>query len=341
MVADFSITRLSSGGIITNYHCTSACRHCLYRSSPRRDKRYLDRETAAELFECVRSLGCASVHIGGGEPMLKPGHLASVLKTAAAQGVQVDYVETNSSWYTDAASAEKILQDLRSAGLTTLLVSISPFHNEFIPFSKIQGVMQACRRTGISIFPWIAEFAPDLAALDPTRPHALEEYTERFGEDYLRNALQRYWIHMGGRALELVRPTVRLKIARRILRENPGDCARELSDASHFHIDLYGNYIPGLCSGLSIDYADLGRPLSPERYPILTTLSRSGISGLVELARSKWGFDPTVGNYVNKCDLCTAVRTWLGQRGFDRGPELKPQEFYAQGIYTAAHKVQA
>ena len=261
--------------------------------------------------------------------MLKTGDLGSVLKTAAEQGVQVDYIETNSSWYTDRASAEKILKDLKSQGLTTLLVSISPFHNEFIPYKKIQGVMKACRMTGINIFPWIAEFTSDLAALDPSIPHALEEYIERFGKDYLRDVMQRYWIHLGGRALEMVRPVVELKSAHRILIEFPGNCARELSDTSHFHIDLYGNYIPGLCAGLSVYYVDLGQPLSPEQYPILTTLYQSGVSGLVELARREGGFEPTDIGYVNKCDLCTEVRNWMFRHGFDKGTELKPQAFYS------------
>jgi hypothetical protein len=192
--------------------------------------------------------------------------------------------------------------------------------------------MNACRDTGINIFPWIAEFTSDLASFDPSKPHALENYFERFGRNYLRDVIQRYWIHLGGRALELVRPMIELKSARRVLIENPGNCRRELSDTSHFHIDLYGNYVPGLCSGLSIYYADLGQPLSPEQYPILTTLFRSGIAGLVELARRECGFEPANGGYVNKCDLCTDVRTWLVQHGFDKGPELNPLEFYAQGM---------
>jgi len=32
------IGRLASGGIITNYFCTSTCRHCLYNCSPRWEK---------------------------------------------------------------------------------------------------------------------------------------------------------------------------------------------------------------------------------------------------------------------------------------------------------------
>jgi hypothetical protein len=36
------------------------------------------------------------VHIGGGEPLLKPDQLGRVLEIADETGIRVDYVETNS-----------------------------------------------------------------------------------------------------------------------------------------------------------------------------------------------------------------------------------------------------
>ena len=111
-MSQFVIQRLMSGGIITNYFCTSACRHCLYRSSPRREKRYLDPETAKKLLDCVRRLGCSAVHIGGGEPLLKPDKLGELLELARQFGIDVDYVETNSSWFRDADSSVRMLKQL-------------------------------------------------------------------------------------------------------------------------------------------------------------------------------------------------------------------------------------
>lgn len=40
----FSIDRLQSGGVITNYTCTSRCAHCLYGCSPGWPKEYMDRD---------------------------------------------------------------------------------------------------------------------------------------------------------------------------------------------------------------------------------------------------------------------------------------------------------
>ena len=102
--------------------------------------------------------------------------------------------------------------------------------------------------------------------------------------------LQRYWIHLGGRALETFRPLLGKKTLQHILAENPAGCAAELSDTNHFHIDLFGNYIPGLCSGLAIFRDDLGPPLSKEKYPILVELYNNGIQGLFEFAKENYAF---------------------------------------------------
>jgi len=320
------IGRLVYGGIITNYFCTSACRHCLYNCSPHWQKNYINAEAAEANFRVAKALGCSAVHIGGGEPLLQPEKLGAALDAARRAGVSIDYVETNCSWFKDPESAEGLLNKLRPKGLHTLLVSISPFHNEHIPFARTRGVVNAARNAGVRIFPWTAEFIPDLSAFDATRPHALSEFEERYGSDYVRGILGRYWIHMGGRALETFRPLLRTKTLEHVLRENPVGCGRELADTSHFHLDLFGNYIPGLCSGLSIAREDVGKPLDDDQYPLLNTLYAKGIRGLSDYAGREYGFKP---GYINKCDLCTEIRFFLVRKGYGRSQELGPEEFYS------------
>jgi hypothetical protein len=323
-----TIRRLMSGGIITNYFCTSSCKHCLYNCSPHWEKHYIDLPTAQDVLRMVRSLGCRSIHIGGGEPLLRPDKLGTVLQTAAEVGVSVEYVETNSSWFNDNKSAETLLTRLRKQGLNTLLVSISPFHNEQIPFFKVKGVIAAAQSCGVGIFPWVTDFITDLSKFDPMKTHSLEEYSHAFGQDYLVQVLKRYWIHMGGRALETFRPLLAQKTFQQIIDEPAENCYGDLSNTSHFHVDLFGNYIPGLCSGLSIRIEDLGKPLSDETYPILTTLLRCGIRGLVNMAQDVVGFRPQKQFYINKCDLCTEVRTTMVQNTYAGSQELSLAEFY-------------
>ena len=324
------IRHLHSGGLITNYFCTSSCRHCLYNCSPGWPKEYISPDTARQNFQTIKSMGCHSVHIGGGEPLLRPDDLAAVLDEAAAVGMNIDYVETNSSWYKDLESAEETLMLLKERGLRTLLISISPFHNEHIPFAKVEGVAAAARRCGISLFPWIEDFIQDLRAFDAARTHSLDEYREHFGKDYLRQVLTRYWVHLGGRALKTFREILPEKPLSRILSSHNTSCAAELSDTSHFHIDLFGNYIPGLCAGLAIAREDLGKAVSDNKYSLLTCLFREGIKGLHDRACDQYGFQATRENYISKCEICTELRSYLANASGEAFPELQPLDFYHQ-----------
>jgi len=322
------ITHLHSGGLITNYYCSSACRHCLYRCSPRWPKDYLDKPTAFRYLEIIRQRGCNSIHIGGGEPMLRPDLLAEVLGATRSCGVTVEYVETNSSWFQSLETAVQTLEKLAACGLRTLLVSISPFHNEFIPFSKVKGVVQACRETGISVFPWMQELAADLVALDDQTRHSLREYEELFGEDYLSGLLRRYRVTPGGRALELFRETY----PRRSVAEwAAGGGCRELAGTFHFHIDLYGNYVPGLCAGFAIECGDLGAPLAPEKYPLLTRLYAGGIGAALEYAAKEFGFRPARETYAAKCELCFELRRFIVVECGAELSELRPVGHYLYG----------
>ena len=327
-MAELNIRQLMSGGIITNYFCTSRCGHCLYNCSPQWEKEYITAETAKKNLQAVRSLGCRSVHIGGGEPLLRPDGLAAVLEIADDLGVAVEYAETNSSWFKDSRSAVDFLTNLHTRGLNTLMVSISPFHNEHIPFSKVKGVIEAARQAGVGVFPWVTDFVPDLSQFDSQKTHSLAEFSDLFGRDYLLQVLERYWIHMGGRALETYGPLMGQKSYQQILDESTANCYGEFSNTSHFHIDLFGNYIPGLCSGLAIAIEDLGRSLSNETYPLLAALGRHGIRGLVKMAEEGLGYISQKDLYINKCDLCTEVRTYMVKNDYRGSKELKPKEFY-------------
>lgn len=324
-----AVTRLRSGGLIATYQCQSACPHCLYRGGPARAPEYIDQATAAELFAKALSLGATAMHIGGGEPLADPLSLAGVLAAAAETGMPIEYVETSGSWFDDADEAVELLAELRSMGLERLLVSISPMHNGFIPLRKTLGVLEAARRAEVGIFPWQEHFLEDLQAFDPETTHSFGEYLRRFGPDYPARILQRTWIHLGGRAFDLFGPLIGRRPAAEILAAASPDCRGELTDASHFHMDLYGDYVPGLCSGLAIRVADLGESLDPELYPILSTLAESGIRGLFNYAANLEEFAANPVGYINKCELCQDIRRHLAERGWFESTELAPAEFYA------------
>ena len=276
-------------------------------------------------LKLIKTMGCPAIHIGGGEPFLDPDGLIQVLKAAMNIGVRVDYIETNSSWFKDLNSAREILALVRSYGVRQLLISISPFHNEHTPLIKVNGVMQACLDVGINGVPWTQFFYPELSQLGATRTHSLEEMISKYGQRYPQSIAQRFWIQPLGRApnflSQVYTPASSINLA-----TNRIGC-NELMQTNHFHLDLYGNYIPGLCAGLAIRSQDLGKPLSETRYPIISRLFESGIGGLIDYARKEFGF--SIGHeYLSKCHLCQEIRKFLVVEKGYQSQELQPVEFY-------------
>ncbi len=256
--------------------------------------------------------------------------MTAVLAAARKAGVGIDYIETNSGWVIDIEQAVPVLDALRAAGVQTLLVSISPFHNAFIPFSRVKGVIEACRRSGMHVFPWVNAFVRDLSRLDERKTHSMDEFEAAFGPDYLQRIPDRCWIHLGGRALTTFGAVYARQPLEHILNNSPLSCARALSDTRHFHIDLYGNYIPGLCSGLAISMDDLGRPLISGKYPLIDQLAATGIRGLFALAVRTYGYTPQKSTFLNHCDLCTDIRSYLIRLNDPQFSDLAPDGFYAE-----------
>ena len=322
------VNNLASGGLISNYHCSSTCTHCLYNCSPLREKDYVSFDDAKRILGKVKSLGCQSVHIGGGEPLLDHEKLiAGALKAAAAMGVAIEYVETNSSWFKDHTQACNVLRKLMDSGVSTVLVSISPFHNEYIPFKKLKGVVAACHSTGMRLFPWLEDFYEDIDQFDDSKPHPLSEYTARFGQTYVDNLPARYRLTRKGRALKTfahLMPQVPLES----ILEKSAPC-RELDETWHFHVDCHSNYIPGLCTGLSIAVDELGKELAPKEYPFLSSLHDKGITALLEAAKP-FGFKPAKKAYASKCELCIETRAFLVNTAKVKTKDLNPSQFYSE-----------
>ena len=324
------ISNLFSGGLITNYYCTSRCAHCLYACSPKWEKQYINIEQTRINFMRARYMGCYSVHVGGGEPFLNFEGLLNVLDVAKEEQMGIDYIETNSSWFVNKEKGEEQLKTVRAKGVSTLLISISPFHNEHIPYKRVKELISSCQKTGLSIFPWVQGFMQDLSCFDDSTTHSLEEYRKKFGDNYLASIPNRYWTHFGGRAIETYKRVFELTPIGNILNENYG--CNELSKTDHFHVDLFGNYIPGLCSGFSIQVDDLETELDETKYPFINLLHSEGIKAFYEMAVNKYEFKPG-DKYLNKCHLCLEIRKYLVNGINIESMELQPKQYYEELNY--------
>lgn len=295
-------------------------------ASPERENRWLDKDGAAEIFGFIKSNSPgAQIHIGGGEPFLNPQRLLDIVETAFNYGICLSYVETNAFWGNNPNKYEPILKELYKLGLRSILISVSPFHAEFIkPQTSINAIKMVRSVFGYAgAFIWIAEFLAILSKHDKAENFDIKT----MGAEMVRQAADMYYLIPGGRCGYL-QPAVAMKRPARDFFMT--SCGRELISTAHFHIDAYGNYMPGgLCGGIAMcDYKRAGDEINLNDRPLLKILYNEGIKGLYEIAL-KAGYSELSDGYCGKCHLCVDIRNYLfNNAGENEFIELAPAEFY-------------
>jgi organic radical activating enzyme len=191
-------------------------------------------DTAREIIGFLKSKGLDSIHIGGGEPFLDIDGLYDVLRVAQSENMHIVYLETNSSWYKNHDQAVSIIKHLQKLGLDTLLLSVDPFHNEFIDFDKVKGVMRACDETDMGTFLWQRKYHKYIDDMGSGK-HTLSEYNKKYGDVFIENVVMSYGMSANGRAINLLSKF----IEKRSLSDVLSDSCPELAVADDFHIDLY------------------------------------------------------------------------------------------------------
>ncbi|AEF82564.1 radical SAM protein [Leadbettera azotonutricia] len=308
-------------GIMVNYKCTAACRHCLYSCSPGWEDGYINEKTAREICRLLVKGGCRSVHIGGGEPFLDFEGLLMMVKELAASGISLEYIETNAFWAKNEKAAEMINR-LRDAGIDALCISVDPFHAEYVPYSLPLRLAELCGKSGMGYFLWKQEFLPALSRLDASKPHSREEIEKVLSDKYIPNTAKLYGLSYGGRAINIEDEFTPKKDAE-LLSKDKSPCKNLLS-TGHFHIDLDANFIPPGCTGIKIPLTEVVNGIPDGKYPAFEALYKGGINSLAKLALQA-GIKPRTEGYASKCNLCFHVRHYLAESGLY--PELDSKHY--------------
>lgn len=317
-------------GIILTYQCPSACAHCLYNCGPRR-KGALSVETLRAALDALRVYPRPpQVHFTGGEPFLHFDLLLAGAQLAAERGI-VAYLETGASWCVDDGETLARFAALRDAGLRAVLISVSPFHAERIPLARTLRAIRAAQQVFGARRALIYQeaFVELLRRFGESAPIPLDRYTEAYGPETARELLwDGFGVIPGGRAGYRLGQLARKRPAEMFVGQS---CAWDLLYAPHSHFDLYGNFVPGFCGGLSVgDWRELPALLADfqaGRYPrLIEILAAQGPYGLFELAQVEAGYRPLPDGYAGKCHLCVDARRSLAARG--AYPELQPLDFY-------------
>lgn len=323
------IPPLSSGGVMLSYRCSSRCRHCLYRCSPDKPDEWMSLEMAARVFDALsREEHLRSIHLAGGEPGLKLDLLVQIVSMARDRGLPLVYVETNAAWCTDRPKVLTSLKRLKDAGLPALLVSVSMFHNEFVPFKRTRLCVEAAREVfgQGAVIVYQEHIYRALSKMGDDGTRSVEEFCAAAG---IGSAMEQlpgmYGLIPGGRVTESLRACYKARPAEAYCRLT---CARDLFNTTHFHIDHLGNLFTGLCAGIApATVDDLHCEITADNGPLFTLLCSAGPCGLMELAARDYGYVPRGEGYISKCDLCLDVRKHLVASG--KYSELRPAQFYA------------
>lgn len=324
---------VDSVGFITNYRCTFQCDHCLYCASPHVHETIDEADLDSLIAQLDRVLGPIPLHIGGGEPLLNFDLVCRLLSRLKETTVRLEYVETNGSSLV--TERRQKLHALKHEGLDCLLVSISPFHNAFIPLAVLKeilgDVLDVFGHQGL--FPWHTGYLPFLERVSPERKMPVLDYFAHFSQEEIRYQLTRVmYIHPGGRAAYFLAAHLPCRPVEALLQH---ERAGALASPVHAHVDFKGNYLTGFCSGLRLGNGEgfsLARLYRDgvllNRFPILALLVSEGVKGLYEHARSA-GYSPRREGYVSPCHLCLDMRVFLYFN------EAQYEEFYPDFFYEA------
>ncbi len=320
---------LRSGGVMLGYQCNQSCRHCNYRSRPGAGE-WIDESLLDKVLDALtRERRLIDVHFAGGEATLNRGLLLKAIETAVKKKIRLSYLETNGFYAETAEKAKAVLEPLKQAGLPAILLSVSPYHNEFIPLQNTLNCLEA----GIEVFgedgvfPWLGHFIPMIGKMDPSVPHSLEEFLAANslapGDPAL---LGLFPLTPGGRAPEDLAEFFPPRSADSF---RGWHCLEILQDVSHFHIDPYGNLFTGHCPGIVAGrLPDLHEVKTTEKHPVYTALCLGGPHALMEHASRECGFEPDPRGYGSPCHLCLQVRKALTRHNPANWPELHPPVFY-------------
>jgi Radical SAM superfamily len=321
-------------GLILSYQCNSNCAHCIYNCGTEW-KDWASEETVREALKAMQVWQPnLQVHITGGEPFLRFPLLLFAVQTAHELGIAV-YLETNAGWAVCEELVDRHLRQLRQAGLAAVLISCSPFHAESIPPERtMRLISKAIKIFGMErVIVYQSQWLEQMRQFGDDHSNPLERYVEEYGQEAAgRMFWQGYGLMGGGRSGYRLGHLVQGKMPEAFRIES---CRWEILHAPHSHLDLYGNFIPGFCGGLSLgDWHDLPGLIrayqAGEVSPFLARLIEGGSYGLYAWARDEFGYQPLPQGYVDKCHLCVDVRHHLyAYGGFS---ELQPEGFYSSPI---------
>lgn len=318
-------------GLMVTYWCNAKCAFCYVYSGPDRGGE-LSRDDAVALWSGLDRHAASHgkimrIHLAGGEPFGDWVQLIAIVRAARDAGLtRLEKVETNAAWASEDGLTRARLEHLDALGMEKLIISADVYHQEFVPFERVERLVAIARQvlgpSRVRVRWW--EFLES--------PRIARRATDAEKRQQFEAALLRHRDRMTGRAADRLAPLLPRIPVEQLAELN---CAKEMLDCKHVHIDPYGNVFPGVCAGIILGNArEQGIEAVWDKLaatwrdrPVVGALARGSSYALMQAAQMH-GYEPLADGYVNKCHLCSHVRQFLFDRGIWR-EEVGPGEVYA------------
>jgi MoaA/NifB/PqqE/SkfB family radical SAM enzyme len=134
--------------IAPSWHCNSLCRHCFIQKNIRQRDTYTPAVVDAVLSDLPETV--AAIGITGGEPFLHPRRLLRLVQRISQRGRTCGVV-TNAQWTLNSERANRIISDLRQAGLGGIAISIDDYHVPSIPIENAVWLIRRAHELGLSV----------------------------------------------------------------------------------------------------------------------------------------------------------------------------------------------
>ena len=133
------------------YACTGRCKHC-----SEGDHSYcIDRIDPDIAADAVRKIASSyeikTVMAFGGEPLLHPDAVFSIMNAAKQMNIPKRQIITNGFFSNDAAKISGVANTLAACGVNDLLLSVDAFHQETIPLDVVKIFAKSVKDLGVPI----------------------------------------------------------------------------------------------------------------------------------------------------------------------------------------------
>ena len=136
--------------VITNA-CTGKCKHCSEGDHTARGA-HIDPTVAAD---AVRKIAAAydvkTVMTFGGEPLLYPESVCSIMRAATELNIPRRQVITNGFFAKNINTVRAVTKHLAESGVNNLLLSVDAFHQETIPLDAVRNFAIEAKKCSIPI----------------------------------------------------------------------------------------------------------------------------------------------------------------------------------------------